>query len=49
VHETTAANFVPTNTPDDWLHLSLGLSMLGLAFLVGTPRRPTNTPIHQPN
>ena len=49
VHQATDANFVPTNTADDWLHLFLGLSMLGLAFLVGTPRRPTNTPIHQPN
>jgi hypothetical protein len=28
----TAANFVPVNTADNWLHLVLGLAMLGLGI-----------------
>ncbi|MFG1991103.1 DUF4383 domain-containing protein [Actinoplanes sp. NPDC048988] len=34
-----AANFVPVNTADDWLHLGLGLGMIALGFL--TTRRTT--------
>jgi hypothetical protein len=40
---------VPVNTADNWLHLFLALTMFALAWLVGTPRRPTNTPMHAPN
>ena len=29
------ANFVPMNTADDWLHLVLGLGMIGLGMLLG--------------
>lgn len=49
VDHDSAANVVPVNGADNWLHLFLGLALLALAFLVGTPRRPTNTPIHAPN
>lgn len=41
------ADVVPMNTADNWLHLFLAASMGGLAFLVGTPRRSTNTPMHR--
>jgi hypothetical protein len=30
---TAAAGWVPINTPDVWLHLVLGVAMLGLSFL----------------
>ncbi|MBS7548930.1 DUF4383 domain-containing protein [Dietzia massiliensis] len=35
-HES-AANFVPLNTADNWLHLGLGVAMLGLSFLYRKP------------
>jgi hypothetical protein len=28
------ANFVPVNSPDDWLHLVLGLGMIGLGVVL---------------
>jgi hypothetical protein len=34
----TAANFVPLNTADDWLHLVLGLGMAGLAMALRRER-----------
>ncbi|WP_369056205.1 DUF4383 domain-containing protein [Kineococcus terrestris] len=34
VAETSGANFVPVNRADDWLHLGLGLGMVGLALLM---------------
>lgn len=39
VGQDTAANFVPLNTADDWLHLVLGLGMIALGLLTG--RRAT--------
>ncbi|MFI7600150.1 DUF4383 domain-containing protein [Actinoplanes sp. NPDC049681] len=33
VGQDSAANFVPLNTADDWLHLLLGLGMIALGFL----------------
>jgi hypothetical protein len=39
VGQESAANFVPVNTADDWLHLVLGLGMIALGFL--TTRRTT--------
>jgi hypothetical protein len=47
-HDSTA-NVVPVDTADNWLHLFLAAVLLALAFLVGTPRRPTNTPMHAPD
>jgi predicted transporter len=32
VDETSSANFVPLNTADNWLHLVLGLGMIGLGL-----------------
>jgi Domain of unknown function (DUF4383) len=37
VGENSAANFVPLNAADDWLHLFLGLGMIALGLL--TTRR----------
>jgi hypothetical protein len=37
VGQDSAANFVPLNPADDWLHLVLGLGMIGLGLL--TTRR----------
>jgi hypothetical protein len=31
--DSSAANFVPVNTADDWLHFVLGLGMIGLGVL----------------
>jgi Domain of unknown function (DUF4383) len=33
------ANFVPANTADDWLHLILGVGLLGSWFVSGRERR----------
>jgi len=49
VDRNDPANIVPVDSADNWLHLFLAAGLLALAFLVGTPRRPTNTPIHAPN
>ncbi|HET6530520.1 MAG TPA: DUF4383 domain-containing protein [Actinoplanes sp.] len=41
VGQETAANFIPVNAADDWLHLFLGLGMIALGFLTtrNTARR----------
>jgi arginine exporter protein ArgO len=49
VDHESGANVLPVNPADGWLHLFLALTMFALAWLVGTPRRPTNTPMHAPN
>jgi hypothetical protein len=33
-----AGDWIPTNTADNWLHLALGVGMIGLGFVTG--RRP---------
>lgn len=33
IDKDSPANFVPLNSADDWLHLVLGVSMVGLSFL----------------
>lgn len=33
VNKESMANFVPLNSADDWLHLFLGVTMVGLALL----------------
>ncbi|MEX5297733.1 DUF4383 domain-containing protein [Kocuria sp. CPCC 205292] len=33
IDKESTANFVPLNTADDWLHLVLGVTMVGLSFL----------------
>jgi uncharacterized protein DUF4383 len=39
IDQTSAANFVPVNMPDNWLHLLLAVAMIGLGVLVGRERR----------
>jgi len=34
VNESSAANFVPLNTADNWLHLALGVGMIALGSLL---------------
>ncbi|MCX2968373.1 DUF4383 domain-containing protein [Streptomyces sp. TRM70308] len=38
IDKSSAANFVPLNTADDWLHFGLGVGMVALGLLLG-PRR----------
>ncbi|MGR4879890.1 DUF4383 domain-containing protein [Streptomyces sp. LARHCF249] len=41
VDRDTDANFIPVNTPDNWLHFGLGLAMVVLGLLLGrTPPVP---------
>ena len=40
VGQNSAANFVPVNTADDWLHLFLGLGMIGLGLAL-SPKTAT--------
>jgi amino acid permease len=35
IDKDSAANFVPLNTADDWLHFVLGVGMIALALLLG--------------
>ncbi|MEV0159927.1 DUF4383 domain-containing protein [Nonomuraea fuscirosea] len=42
VGHDTAANFVPVNTADNWLHLVLGIGMVALGLLLSR-RRVTTT------
>jgi hypothetical protein len=35
VSDTSNANFVPINSPDDWLHFVLGAGMIALGVLTG--------------
>lgn len=34
VDQNSSANFVPLNDADNWLHLGLGLGMIGLGFVL---------------
>ncbi|MEF3121250.1 DUF4383 domain-containing protein [Kocuria flava] len=38
IDKESAANFVPLNSADDWLHLALGVTMVALSFLRGHDR-----------
>ncbi len=40
IDHDSAANFVPVNGPDNWLHLFLGLGMIALGLI--TTRRPAS-------
>jgi hypothetical protein len=39
IDQTSSANFVPVNTADNWLHLGLGVGMIGLGVLLSRDRR----------
>lgn len=41
VPHDSAANIVPLNNADNWLHLILGIGMVALGFLLGRRPRPT--------
>jgi hypothetical protein len=47
IDQHSAANFVPVNTADNWLHLALGIGMIALGVLLSrggvTARAPANT------
>ncbi|MEV0146065.1 MULTISPECIES: DUF4383 domain-containing protein [unclassified Nonomuraea] len=38
IAKDSAANFVPLNTADDWLHFILGVAMIALGFLLARRR-----------
>jgi hypothetical protein len=42
INKNTAANFVPVNTADDWLHFLLGAGMIALGVVLGK-RAPART------
>lgn len=42
IDKDSAANFVPVNAADDWLHLVLGLGMVGLGVLLGRRHEDVN-------
>jgi hypothetical protein len=42
IDKTSDANFVPVNNADNWLHLLLGVGMVGLGFALGRDRHPTS-------
>lgn len=39
IDKDSAANFVPLNMADDWLHFVLGITMIALSFLPRYSRR----------
>jgi hypothetical protein len=39
IDQSSAANFVPVNTADNWLHFVLAIGMIALGFLVDRDRR----------
>ncbi|TWF74727.1 uncharacterized protein DUF4383 [Pseudonocardia hierapolitana] len=39
IDQSSAVNFVPINTADNWLHLVLAVGMIALGFLVDRDRR----------
>ncbi|MFD1151681.1 DUF4383 domain-containing protein [Saccharothrix hoggarensis] len=39
IDHDSAANFVPVNTADNWLHLLLGLGMIALGFILDRSSR----------
>ena len=46
VDHESAANFVPLNDADNWLHLALGVGMIGLGLVLVRDRTPR--PVVQP-
>jgi hypothetical protein len=40
IAKDSPANFVPLNSADDWLHLVLGVGMIGLGLLLARRRAP---------
>lgn len=46
IDQTSAANFVPLNTADNWLHFVLGVAMIGLGIALS---RSLSRTTHAPN
>jgi hypothetical protein len=44
IDQMSAANFVPINTPDNWLHLVLGVGMIGVGVALGRRLSRTAAP-----
>jgi hypothetical protein len=44
IEKDSAANFVPVNNADDWLHFVLGIGMVGLGVLLARGGRGTSVP-----
>ncbi len=44
IDHDSAANFVPVNTADNWLHLGLGIGMIALGAGVAAAARPRTSP-----
>ena len=40
INEASAANFIPVNTADNWLHLALAVAMIGLGLALGRQTHP---------
>ncbi|SEH66554.1 protein of unknown function [Mycolicibacterium rutilum] len=47
IDHDSAANFVPLNTADNWLHLFLGLGMIALGVLLSRRVIDANTPLNR--
>jgi hypothetical protein len=45
VDRGSSANFVPTDTADNWLHLALGVGMVGAGFALGKRSGGTGGPM----
>jgi Domain of unknown function (DUF4383) len=43
IDQSSAANFVPVNTADNWLHLVLGLGMIALGVVLSRRRAESTT------
>lgn len=46
ISDQSAANFVPINTADNWLHLVLGIGMVALGLIGGRARSATTGDVH---
>ncbi|BCI51505.1 membrane protein [Mycolicibacterium litorale] len=46
IDHDSAANIVPVNTADNWLHLALAVAMIALGLLLGRNRRPGATAVN---
>ena len=43
VEKSSAANFIPVNSADDWLHFVLGAGMVALGLVLGNRDRRAET------
>jgi hypothetical protein len=43
----SAANFVPLNSADNWLHLALAIGMIGLGVLLARANSGASAPLNR--